>query len=92
MSADACVVVGCGWCGRPRGFVGDPPARVFCRSGVCELAQQLLDLALEEERSASPRPDFSARVWDELELLTARGASGPRVESSSAQLTLRSAA
>lgn len=89
MSDEVCVVVRCAWCGRPRGFVGEPPARVFCRSGVCEPAQQLLDLVLEEERSLAPRPEFCVRVWDELERLTCCVSRGPRVESAGGQLALR---
>lgn len=83
---DACCVVRCCWCGRPRGVVGEPPARVFCRGRGCELAQQLLDLVLEEERSDCPRPEFVARGWDELEWLTRVIGRGPQVEGAGGQL------
>lgn len=77
MSDDA--MVRCAWCGRLRYVLGERPERVFCRSGGCELAQQLFDLVLEEERSSAPRREFCVRAWDELESLTRRIGRGPQL-------------
>lgn len=92
MSEVACVVARCEWCGRKRCFVGDRPARVFCRSTQCAVARELLDLVLDEERSPAPRPEFSARVWDELEALTSLMPWGPCVVSENDQLVMGVAA
>jgi hypothetical protein len=83
-----CFSAACEWCGRSRGFFGDRPDRVFCRVTPCAFAQQLLDLVLEEERALVPRPEFSALVWGELEVLTLRIPSGPQVVAGDDQLSM----
>lgn len=81
-------VVRCAWCGRLRYVLGEFPERVFCWSVGCELARQLFDLAMEEERSPVPRIEFCVRVWDELESLTRLIGRGPQLSAVPEQLGL----
>lgn len=79
MASEVGCSVRCGWCGRLRWLADAPLGRVFCRATPCAFAQELLDLFLAEERSASPRPAWSRLVWGELVVLTRQIPRGPQV-------------